>query len=464
MTNPASGRTTDATTPDRRKRGARFDVDNLINILEMTSDIICVCLDGIITNVNSVAAELLTGGNREALIGRPFTDFVVKDYSTAIDDFVNILAQETEPFPAKMIALGGTEMGVNINIFKARELGGDYTIILARDVTNQVRISEAIRRSEARYLKLVNNALDLICTCENGKINFINEAGIAMLGIENAGKLIGQDISVIFHRDYKEIFAENLDYLLAEDMLLPARLVRDDLSCIDVDVVLTRFDDSKTTLMLEARDITNHNKAVEALFQVNKTLEQRVEERTRELTEEIALRQEVEEKLRHSASHDGLTGLPNRNLLIERISAALASGHREQRNFALLFIDLDGFKAINDKWGHEAGDQLLIEVAKRISGHLRETDTVARIGGDEFVILLSDITGRASVSLFAEKVVDLISAPYTEGTGKAEISASIGIALYPDDGGDCHVLLKKADEAMYNVKKRGRNGFLFASD
>jgi diguanylate cyclase (GGDEF)-like protein/PAS domain S-box-containing protein len=464
MTNHASDKTTDAPTPNRRKRGPRFDIENLINILEMTSDIICVCLDGVITNINSVAGELLAGGNKELLIGRPFTDFVVTEYSTAIDDFVNVLADETDPFPAKMITSNGSEIGVNINIFKARELGGNYAIVLARDVTNQVRISEAIRTSEARYHKLVNNALDLICTCENGKIDFINQAGITMLGIEDAEKLIGEDISVIFHHDYREIFTENLDGLLAEDMMFPARLVRDDLSHIDVEVGLTHFDGAETSLMLEARDITAHNKAVEALFQVNKNLEQRVKERTRELTEEIELRQEVEEKLRHSASHDGLTGLPNRGLLIDRINVALASGHREKRKFALLFIDLDGFKAVNDSLGHEAGDQLLKEAANRISNHLRETDTVARIGGDEFVILLSEITDKVSVGLLAEKMRKIISAPYPVGTARGEISASIGISMYPVDGEECSALLKKADEAMYNVKKGGRNGFRFASD
>jgi len=453
----------EAPLPDRRQRGPRFDVDNMIKILEMSSDIICICENGVITNVNSVAINLLGDGDDQELIGKPFTDFLGDDYSAAIDDIFEALAEETEPFPAKLISLSGNEMGVKINLFKARELGGDFAVILVRDITHQVRISEAIRRSEARYRKLVNNALDLICTCKNGKINFINEAGIAMLGIPDIEKLIGKDISILFHRDYEEVFAENLDSLVAEDMLFPARLVRHDRSYIDVEVGITALDVSESLLMFEARDITEHNQAVEALYQANKNLEKRVEERTQELTEEIGLRREVEEKLRHSASHDGLTGLPNRGLLIDRINAALASGHREEKQFALLFIDLDGFKAVNDNLGHEAGDKVLIEAATRISGHIRETDTAARIGGDEFVILLSDVTGKASVSLFAEKMVKFISAPYPFATAKDAISASIGIALYPDDGGDCDDLLKMADEAMYNVKKGGRNGFLFAS-
>jgi diguanylate cyclase (GGDEF)-like protein/PAS domain S-box-containing protein len=465
MTSSSSSKTIEEIPqPERRKRGPRFDVDNLVQILEMSSDIICICDGGVITNVNSVAIDLLGSGEKDGLVGRPFLEFLAAEYSSAIDNFFDALAEETEPFPAKMTALSGNEMGVKINLFKARELGGDYAIILARDVTHQVRISEAIRRSEARYRKLVNNALDLICTCEDGKINFINEAGLIMLGAQDADNFIGEDISVLFHPNYEEIFSENLDSLVEEDMLFPSRLVRVDRSYIDVEVAVTTYDISGSTLMLEARDITDHNQAVEALYQANKTLEQRVEERTRALTEEIVLRQEVEEKLRHSASHDGLTGLPNRGLLLDRIHTALALGHREDKKFALLFIDLDGFKVVNDSLGHEAGDKLLIEAASRISDHLRETDTAARIGGDEFVILLSDITDRGSVDQFAQKMVKFLSASYPVGAAKGEISGSIGIALYPDDASDCEALLKKADEAMYKVKKEGRNGFRFASD
>ena len=156
---------------DRPEKGPSFDSQNLIQILEVSSDIVCICHHGVITNVNSVAIKLLGIGFKEELIGKAFTDFLAKEYATAIDDFIEIMADEDEPFPAKLVALDGNEIGVTINLFKARELNGDYVVILARDVTHQVRMSEAIHRSEARYRKLVNNALDLICTCNNSKIN-----------------------------------------------------------------------------------------------------------------------------------------------------------------------------------------------------------------------------------------------------------------------------------------------------
>ena len=449
--------------PDRRKNGPRFDARNLLQILDLFSDIVCICQEGVITNANAVGIKLLGAGVEEGLTGKPLTNFLADEYSSAIDDFINILAEETEPFPAKMIALNGNEIGVNINVFRARELGRGCTIVLARDVTRQVRMSEAIHRSEARFRKLVNNALDLICTFKQGEIDFINEAGLNMLGAKDPERIIGKKIFELFHPDYREIFSGNLENLVAEGTLFPTRLARENGSFIDVEVGVTVFDVSGGYLMLEARDITEHNRAVEALYQANKTLEQRVAERTRELTEEITLRRNVEDKLRHSAAHDGLTGLPNRALLMDRINSAQALGHREKKRFALLFIDLDGFKAVNDTLGHEAGDKLLKEAAIRISCHVRETDTAARIGGDEFVILLSDITGKASVGQFADKIKDILSTPFT-GAPESKISASIGIALYPDDAIDSRALLKKADEAMYEVKKKGRNGFGFASE
>lgn len=450
--------------PDRRKTGPRFDTDNLIEILNVSSDIICICRNNIIENVNSVAIKLLGKGVRESLIGKPFVNFLAKEYSAALENVIDILLEEDEPFPAKLVSVDGSEIGVTINVFKAREISPDITIILARDVTHQVRMSEAIHRSEARYRKLVNNSLDLICTFENGAINYINEAGVKMLGLNTVNDALGKPIYDLFHTDYAVIFSENLDSLVAENMLFPTRLVRADGTYLDVEVSVTVFDMSDKHLMLEARDITDHNQAVEALYQANKTLEQRVEERTRELTEEITLRKEIEEKLRHTASHDGLTGLPNRGLLMDRINSAIAIGLRENKPFALMFIDLDGFKKINDTLGHEAGDHLLKETANRISGHIRQTDTAARIGGDEFVILLSNVTGKASIRLFAEKVCELLSAPYHFGSETGHISASIGIALYPEDAISNVTLLKKADNAMYSIKKEGRNGYRFADD
>lgn len=165
-----------------------------------------------------------------------------------------------------------------------------------------------------------------------------------------------------------------------------------------------------------------------------------------------------EEMLEHLAHHDPLTGLPNRLLLDARFELSLQNSARRNSKLAVLFIDLDNFKEINDLYGHKAGDQLLIEIALRLQQLLREEDTVSRLGGDEFVILLSEVNEVESVLELAEKIKLSINQSLSTDDGVAlKVNASIGIALYPDHGRDTSSLLSRADDAMYKAKSRGKN-------
>ncbi|WP_295306962.1 PAS domain S-box protein [Accumulibacter sp.] len=165
--------------------------------------------------------------------------------------------------------------------------------------------------------------------------------------------------------------------------------------------------------------------------------------------------------LAYQAHHDPLTGLPNRLLLGDRLHKALQRAHRDGKQLAVLFIDLDRFKNINDTLGHQAGDQVLCEVARRLSRLMRESDTVGRLGGDEFLILAEDIGGPGAVSHVAEKIMNALqSSPVTVGQ-EFFVGASIGISLFPQDGGDGETLIKNADVAMYRAKERGRNAYEF---
>ena len=166
-------------------------------------------------------------------------------------------------------------------------------------------------------------------------------------------------------------------------------------------------------------------------------------------------------KMAHFAQHDFLTNLPNRLLLNDRISRAIASAKRNSTNIALLFLDLDNFKYINDSLGHVTGDQLLQSVSKRISDSVRNADTVSRQGGDEFIILLEDMKNDSDSALTAEKVLEGLTLVHTVAKSQLHISASIGISLYPKDGLDAETLIKNADTAMYYAKQKGRNNFQF---
>ena len=174
-------------------------------------------------------------------------------------------------------------------------------------------------------------------------------------------------------------------------------------------------------------------------------------------------RREAEEALKFVAAHDALTRLPNRMMFQQRLEHALALAQRGGSRLALLFIDLDHFKVINDTLGHDAGDTLLCEVAARLQGQLRASDTVARLGGDEFVVLVENVVDTASISDLARRLIEVLTAGFTLSGGEYHVTASIGASIYPDDGADAQTLLKHADIAMYRAKDQGRNRFLLYS-
>ncbi len=169
----------------------------------------------------------------------------------------------------------------------------------------------------------------------------------------------------------------------------------------------------------------------------------------------------VERQLRHMARFDALTGLANRTQFTERLELALARAARHQHQFAVLFIDLDRFKAINDSLGHAAGDELLRTMAARLGALVRGADLVARLGGDEFVILIEDIEDPSDLHALGQRLLQAIGEPLTLQQRRFQISGSVGISLYPNDGDDAQTLLKNADAAMYLAKSRGRNNVQF---
>ncbi|HGY9626053.1 putative bifunctional diguanylate cyclase/phosphodiesterase [Pseudomonas putida] len=197
--------------------------------------------------------------------------------------------------------------------------------------------------------------------------------------------------------------------------------------------------------------------AVLAVALLTSVLDARLEARTSALAHSLTL---ANQELTQLALHDTLTGLPNRTLLAERIEQAISKVAEQGGCFALMFIDLDGFKPVNDAFGHHVGDQLLKAVAARLRGHLHSQDTLARIGGDEFVLLVA-LDEPADAMDVAVKQVDLVARPYRVAEHDLQLSASVGIVLYPGNGQDQHELLRNADAAMYHAKSAGKNGYSF---
>jgi diguanylate cyclase (GGDEF)-like protein len=179
------------------------------------------------------------------------------------------------------------------------------------------------------------------------------------------------------------------------------------------------------------------------------------------LAVEIAARKQVEEKILYMASHDDLTGLPNRALFKDRLDTARNMAIRNKQKLAILFIDLDGFKAVNDTQGHKAGDLLLQEVAQRLQAAVRQSDTVGRIGGDEFIILQNGVESAGDAEHVAKKILAALMQPMLLAGREAKVGASIGISIFPDHGEDTEKLISYADGAMYGIKKSGKNAYAF---
>lgn len=346
------------------------------------------------------------------------------------------------------------------------------TIWIGEDVTDRRRAEETTRQLMLQQQAILENASVGILFTQEGSIRHCNARMEQMFGW-GPGELIGQSARVFF--------ASDEDYGLFGQEAGPVLLSGNQL---DVEWANVRKDGSRLWCRILARavvpgdasqgtiwtteDVSARREAQLALMQAHEELENRVAERTAELAEtnlrlqeEVAERQQAEERVMHLANHDALTGLPNRRLLIDRLGQALALAHRENHQVAVLFMDLDRFKTINDSLGHMTGDALLQNVARRLSETLREGDTVSRLGGDEFVVVLPSLDQPKAAEKVALKLVDALAPPIDLGGQELRVSASIGISLFPEDGCDTETLLRNADSAMYHAKDMGRNNYQF---
>lgn len=219
-----------------------------------------------------------------------------------------------------------------------------------------------------------------------------------------------------------------------------------DVRQVEVSATITLID-GEEALVAIVRDVTERRRIDDELAQYRVHLEEMVDQRTTEL--------------KHMAQHDVLTGLPNRALLNDRIAQGIYHAQRNAGGLALMVIDLDRFKPVNDSLGHHVGDELLKAVAQRLQELVRKSDTVARIGGDEFVVILMDVYLHDVVTAVAEKILKTLGRVFAIEGHSVEIGGSIGIAIYPDDGVNAHALLTCADAAMYQAKRAGRGNYCF---
>ncbi|MET0083226.1 MAG: diguanylate cyclase [Sedimenticola sp.] len=334
---------------------------------------------------------------------------------------------------------------------------------LEEEVTERLQVLDELRDSEEMGQAVIENMLDgLITIDEKGIIQSCNRAVLELFGYEQA-ELLGQNVSLLMPEPFRSQHDQYLDNYRTTGEAKIIGLGRElpglhkDGSQFPLELGVTDIELTKQRLFVGVlHDITDRKKAEESQRQAMQELERRVEERTVEL-------RLANKALTRLANYDSLTGLPNRTLFSERLKMAMAHARRNRCKIALLFMDLDGFKEVNDRHGHESGDLVLQETAKRLQNCLREEDTVGRMGGDEFTVILNNLADREDAASVAEKLIQAIDEPYEIADEIQQIGISIGIAIYPEDTDVMDTLMQYADDAMYRVKRSGKNSFKYYS-
>ncbi len=312
-----------------------------------------------------------------------------------------------------------------------------YFIAIKQDITERKQIEQALRQAEENYRAIFEDAvIGIFQSTPGGRYTNVNPAMAHMLGYESPQELLAS-ITDISQQVYADPNWEELKRLLREQGMVK-----------NFECAVYRKDGSKVWLSANVRSVSKDG----VLVGYEGT------------NEDITARKTAEERVQFLAYYDALTGLPNRTLFRDRLAKALAGARRQECRVAILFLDLDRFKDINDSLGHSVGDLLLQEVAERLKTWGREEDTIARLGGDEFLIMLTDIKDVPDAAVTAQRLIDAMTAEFVVQGHSRKVSCSIGISIFPEHGADGETLIRRADAAMYSAKEDGRNNFRFFTE
>jgi diguanylate cyclase (GGDEF)-like protein/PAS domain S-box-containing protein len=307
---------------------------------------------------------------------------------------------------------------------------------IAHDITERKRVEEALRSSEERYRRIVETASEGIWVVDADNVtSFVNSSMALMMGYEEQ-EMLGRQMS---------------DFLFAEDRAIQREREK----------ILQRGEPDSN----ERRLCRGDGEPLWTLASASPIMD-RDQQYMGSITlfTDITQRRQQQEQLLYQANYDSLTGLPNRFLAMDRLQQNIKLAARRGASTALLFLDLDDFKKVNDALGHEVGDQVLIMAASRLEQTVRSSDTVARLGGDEFVVLIQEVDDEERISPVAEKIIETFQEVFLVMNRQVMLTASLGISVYPDDGDEPLVLLRNADTAMYHSKAIGRNTYQFFTE
>ena len=420
----------DVTERKRAEEQLRQSEERLRELFENANDVVYTHdLQGNYTSMN-FAGERITGYDRDEVLSMKISDVIVPEHlERAKEAFARKLrGEDTATFyEIDIVAKDGRRIPVEVSTRLIKRDGQPVAVQgIARDISDR-------KENEARYrLLFERNLAGVYRTTTDGRILDCNDACARIFG-----------------------YATRADFLTQ-----PAFSVYDNASMRERTLAVLR--EQKSVSNLEAKMRRRDGSAVWVLENINL-----IETRDGEVLEgtiiDITDRKVAQEQLEYQAYHDALTGLPNRLLFRDRVEMSLAHARRSAHHAAIMFLDLDHFKLVNDTLGHTVGDRLLQAVGARLADCVRAEDTIARMGGDEFTILLTEIADRRSAAIVAAKVLEAVGQPLVVDGHELFVTTSIGIAVFPDDGADAETLLKNADRAMYRAKELGRHNYQYAT-
>jgi diguanylate cyclase (GGDEF)-like protein/PAS domain S-box-containing protein len=438
---PIRGETTKKRTADiiRMDRQAQLTApepamqDSARQLVELSPEAILVSRDNILTLLNQAAGRLLGARHADQLLGRSLFDFVHPEFHALFHERARLSVSDgaSTPFMEQVwLRLDGTRFHAEIAATNLIYDDSPAVQIVVRDITERKR-NEELQLGQNRILNMVATGAELPDILAEIAQFIETQFDQALCSI----RILGDD-SMTLTGDAGPGLAERCKTPKARSSW----------------PILGKDAKMLGTLTICFREVVATSAEDQELLNICTRLAG------------IAIESRAsEERIRFLAHYDGLTSLPNRFLFKEYLDQALRNSQRHASQFAVFFLDLDKFKEINDTYGHAAGDQVLREIAARLRAALRDTDKIARMGGDEFYVLIEDLKDGRHAASVAQKLLDAASRPVYIDQKECQLSVSIGIAIYPEDGTDGKALLKNADGAMYRAKELGKNGYQFIS-
>lgn len=417
--------------------GLEPTIDEYQLIWKNTNDAIFVLRnDGALTQANPALTDIL-GWNLEEVEGHarpPFfmDDFTSENHQRQLDRLRS--GESIANFETQRKHKDGRVIDI-LASYRVINKADVLAVAMYKDITEEKIAKHKLEIAENCYQSLVEYSPDAILVQNNDKLSFANPAAVELLGAKNAHQIIGKSIWKFIEPNDAQSKDSLIESFHNVEMTKTEPMIEK----------LVRFDGTKIWVEIIAIPVKHNGEMV-----------------IQAILRDVTVRKYYEDQLLYMATYDSMTGVVNRSSFIAALDQVIEQANESGETFALLYIDLDKFKSINDSFGHGVGDELLIEFAQRLNKNIRSLDVVGRVGGDEFLILLKDIA-KEKIEIIVKRMLANFNEPYIIQDNEIHATSSIGIAIYPVDGNESEELVHSADQALYRAKEK-RNHFEFYSE